>query len=170
MKKLLMFLNIICPILMLSGTAAAPDLQRSNEMKRLQPLIGKWITIGETAGDSTSERLKIRASDIYEWATGGAFIIHHAYGLIGNTQGGGVEIIGYDVKEKVYKSYFFDNKGNFNVGKLTCTNGVFLWGAQKIRCFGEFKPDGKMLVAHHQKLNGNGKWVPAMEVTLSKVE
>ena len=151
-------------------TASAQGPQKSAELQRLEPLIGHWITIGETAGDSASKALPIRASDIYEWATGGTFIIHHIYGLIGDNESGGVQILGYDAKEKVYKSYYFDGKGNFSIGKLTIDNGVFLWEGERIRCFGEFKRDGKSLLAHHQKQNANGKWVPAMEVTLSKVE
>jgi hypothetical protein len=38
----------------------------------------------------------ILTSDVYEWAPGGFFVVHSAFGKIGETSVGGVEIIGVD--------------------------------------------------------------------------
>src|SRR4051812_5350508 len=34
--------------------------------------------------------------DVYEWMPGGFFVLHTAYGRIGDVGGGGTEIIGFD--------------------------------------------------------------------------
>jgi len=58
--------------------------------------IGRWINEGEKAAGSGMRPERIVTSDVYEWAPGGVFVIHSAYGRIGDTDVGGVEIMGYD--------------------------------------------------------------------------
>jgi hypothetical protein len=46
------------------------------------------------------------ASDVYEWAPGRFFVIHPAYGRIGEVDVRGVEVIGYDPSTEKYWSQF----------------------------------------------------------------
>jgi hypothetical protein len=55
--------------------------------------------------------VKILASDLYEWMPGGYFVLHTAYGRIGDEDVGGTEIIGYDPAANVYRTHFFDHRG-----------------------------------------------------------
>jgi hypothetical protein len=64
--------------------------------RRLDVFIGRWLTEGETVASPDAPVMKIFASDIYEWAPGGFFILHTAYGRIGSMDVGGTEMIGYD--------------------------------------------------------------------------
>ncbi len=66
------------------------------EIERLNIFVGKWINEGYTIKAPEASQLKILASDIYEWMPGGFFILHTAYGRIGNMNVGGTEILGYD--------------------------------------------------------------------------
>jgi hypothetical protein len=50
--------------------------------------------------------LDITTSDIYEWLPGKYWILHTAYGRLGNTDVGGVEIIGYDRETGKYVCTF----------------------------------------------------------------
>jgi len=59
-------------------------------------LIGRWLTEGETVVAPGAAPVPIVASDVYQWAPGGHFVMHPAYGRIGNVGVGGLEIIGYD--------------------------------------------------------------------------
>ena len=52
----------------------------------------------------------ILTSDVYEWAPGGFFVVHSAFGKIGETGVGGVKIIGVD--GQAYRSTFYDSFGN----------------------------------------------------------
>jgi hypothetical protein len=62
---------------------------------------------------------RILASDVYEWAPGGFFVVHPAYGRIGDAEVGGDEIIGYDAETGSYRSQFFDRFGNVSASRLT---------------------------------------------------
>jgi hypothetical protein len=50
------------------------------EMERLSVFIGRWLTEGETAAEAGTPAASIVASDIYQWAPGGRFVMHPAYG------------------------------------------------------------------------------------------
>jgi hypothetical protein len=144
--------------------------KKSPEVTRLEQFVGKWITAGSTAGDAASKPLGIQSTDIYEWAPGGNFIIHHTYGRIGSVNVASLEIIGYDIAEKKYKSHYFGGDGSTSINDLIFENGKWYWQAQAMRGNGIFSADGRQLIAHHEKLDNKGKWVPSMEVILNKVE
>jgi Protein of unknown function (DUF1579) len=81
----------------MSVTPATP------EHEPLEIFIGKWMTAGETVATEDAPAVKILASDVYEWMPGGFFILHTAYGRIGDQDVGGTEIIGYDAEAEVYR-------------------------------------------------------------------
>src|SRR5262245_62766550 len=66
------------------------------EQERLGVFIGKWINEGHTTASAGAPPLKILTSDVYEWMPGRFFVLHTAYGRIGDTDVGGTEVIGYD--------------------------------------------------------------------------
>src|SRR5215831_17762881 len=73
----------------------ASTARRPIEFERLDVFIGRWLTEGETVGGDEGPALEILASDVYEWAPGGRFVMHPAYGRIGQVGVGGLEVIGY---------------------------------------------------------------------------
>ena len=74
----------------------ANTLRRPTELEGLDVFIGRWLTEGETVGGREGSAMQIVASDVYEWAPGGRFVMHPAYGRIGDVGVGGLEIIGKD--------------------------------------------------------------------------
>ena len=110
------------------------------------------------------------ASDVYEWAPGGFFVIHPAYGRIGEVGGGGVEVIGYDPSTQRYWTQFFDSQGNVSITELALEVERWIWQRQDTRCTAEFSADGTTQSAHHERRSDDGSWVPSMEVVLTKVE
>ena len=73
------------------------------EHKRLNAIIGRWNNEGHTINPDGTPGVKILASDVYEWAPGGFFVVHSALGRIGDIGVGGVEIIGYDPANQKYQ-------------------------------------------------------------------
>lgn len=140
------------------------------EHKVLDAFIGKWMTEGHTVASPGAPAMKILASDVYEWAPGGFFVIHTAYGRIGDVGVGGVEIIGYDPGSKKYRSHFFDSQGNAITEELAVRRGNWTWTGEKTRCTSVTSPDGKTMTAHHERTDDGVKWVPSMVVTLARVE
>src|SRR5688572_17140303 len=102
--------------------------QPGPEHKLLDVLIGKWINEGHTIATADAPSVKILSSDVYEWAPGGFFVLHYAYGLIGNLSVGGIEILSYDAASQKYRSDFFDSQGNISLHKLGTVQGdTWIW-------------------------------------------
>ncbi len=140
------------------------------EHQRLEIFIGKWINQGHTIASADAPEVSILTSDVYEWMPGGFFVLHTAYGRIGNLDVGGTEILGYNVTTQQYRSYFFDSQGNISTHELTVSGDTWKWSGELTRCTAVFTDHGKTQTAHHERLDEHGGWVPAMDVTLTKVE
>lgn len=97
-------------------------------------------------------------------------MLHTAYGRIGDADVGGAEIIGYDAASKKYKSYFFDSQGNMTTDEFTIQGDTCILAGEKTRATAVLEDNGKTQKVLHERLDESGKWVPAMDVTLRKVE
>jgi hypothetical protein len=129
----------------------------------LAVLIGKWINQGHTIDPSAS----ILTSDVYEWAPGGFFIVHSAFGMIGDTPVGGVEMIGVD--GDAYSSTFYDSFGNVHRSRLQIDGDVLTWTADRTRCTATISDGGMTQVARHESSADGVNWAPSMDVTLRKI-
>ena len=145
-------------------------IQPGPEHKRLDVFIGKWMNEGQTIAGASAPAVRILTSDVYEWMPGGFFVLHTAYGRIGNMDVGGTEIIGYDAASQKYRSHFFDSQGNISMQELTASGDTWKWAGEQTRCTAVFTDQGKTQTAHHERLDEQGNWVPAMEVTLTRIE
>ena len=67
---------------------------RPRALDRLDVFIGRWLTEGEIVATPEAPSVRIFASDVYQWGPGGRFIMHRAYGLIGEQDVSGLEVIG----------------------------------------------------------------------------
>jgi hypothetical protein len=148
-----------------SGAARAPGPQERN----LDVFIGKWINAGHTVSRPGVPAAQILTSDIYDWAPGGFFVIHSAYGLIGDITVGAVEIIGYDPGAGCYRSQLFDSQGNASVSQLRLADGAWTWTGERTRCTATFSDDGSVQTAHHELSEDGRTWQPSMNVTLRKI-
>lgn len=137
--------------------------------KRLNIFIGKWINKGHTIPSADAPSVEILTSDVYEWMPGGFFVLHTAYGRIGTMDVGGTEIIGYDAASGTYRAHFFDSCGNLSEHEMTAQGNTWTWRGATTRCTALFTDNGKTQTAHHERLDEHGAWVPAMDVTLTKV-
>jgi hypothetical protein len=99
--------------------------RRPPDLERLAVFIGRWLTEGETTGGREGPATQIVASDVYEWAPGGRFVMHPAYGRIGEVGVGGLEVIGYDPATGHYRTYFFDSQGNIITETLSYRDGTW---------------------------------------------
>lgn len=74
------------------------------EHQRLEIFIGKWINQGHTIASADAPEVSIPTSDVYEWMPGGFFVLHTAYGRIGNLDVGGTDILGYNVTSSIART------------------------------------------------------------------
>lgn len=155
------------------GSVVSGDIRPTEpepEVRRLEIFVGRWITEGHLVDDARDPAGRIVASDVYEWAPGGFFIVHSAYGRIGGVGGGGVEVIGYDISTKRYWSQFFDSQGNATSSGLFFDEEHWTWQREDTRCTASFSVDERTQTAHHERRNKDGGWVPSMEVVLTRVD
>jgi Protein of unknown function (DUF1579) len=129
----------------LEETAQGPA-QRGPEYARLDVLIGSWITEGHTVASPGAPAARILASDVYEWAAGGFFVVHPAYGRVGDAEVGGVEIVGYSADTGSYRSQVFDSFGNVSTSRLTVEGDTWTWSGERTRCTAVLSDDGKTLI------------------------
>ena len=142
---------------------------RPSALDRLDALIGRWLTEGATEPPE-ADAVPIFASDVYEWLPGRQFVLHTAYGRIGDVGVGGVEIIGYDAATGQFRTWFFDSQGNTSTQSLTYRDGVWTWDGGGSRCTGVLSDDGAVITARHERLDGGTRWVASMTVTLRRVD
>jgi hypothetical protein len=140
---------------------------RDDRHQALAVLIGKWINEGHTTGTAEIPSVPILTSDVYEWAPGGFFVVHSAFGKIGETAVGGVEIIGVD--GQAYRSTFYDSFGNVHRSRLEIEGDVIRWTGDRTRCTVTMTDDGMTQVARHESTADGVSWTASMDVTLRKV-
>ena len=140
------------------------------ELKPLDVFIGRWLTEGETIPQDDTRAEPIVASDVYQWAPGGHFIMHPAYGRIGSVGVGGLEVIGYDASTGQFETHFFDSQGNTERQTLSCVDRVWTWQGSRARCRGVFSDDGRTLAAHHERSDDGTHWTPSMTVRLRRID
>ena len=122
-------------------TPTGRNRARDGRHQALAVLIGKWID-GKATPTGTAEipPVPILTSDVYEWAPGGFFVVHSAFGKIGETAVGGVEIIGVD--GQAYRSTFYDSFGNVHRSRLEIEGDVIRWTGDRTRCTVTMTDDG----------------------------
>lgn len=145
------------------------SLEPADEHKRLGIFIGKWINEGFTVESPDAPSVKILTSDVYEWMPGGFFVLHTAYGRVGDVDVGGTEILGYDPGKMRYFATFYDSVGVVHEDALTVDGDSWTWKGSTTGCTAAFTQSGRVQTAHHVRLDPGGRWVPSMEVVLRKV-
>jgi hypothetical protein len=139
------------------------------EHQRLQAIIGKWINQGHTVASPDAPAVEILTSDVYDWMPGGFFVLHTAYGLIGDTGVGGTEIIGYDPAAKSYFTAFYDSQGNVSQGKVEIEGDTWRWLDARTRATAVFSDGDTTQTVLHERSDDGITWAPSMEIVLRKV-
>src|SRR5262245_8098167 len=144
--------------------------ERGSHHEALEPWIGRWINQGHTINDDGTPGMTITTSDVYEWAPGGFFIVHSAYGRIGEFSGGGVEIIGYDETSGEYTSHLFDSGGNVTVSSLVVQGDTWTYQGATTRATVTFSDGDHVQTVLHERTDDGSTYQPSMNVTLVKVD
>ncbi|KOG37611.1 hypothetical protein ADK74_36190 [Streptomyces decoyicus] len=142
---------------------------RGPQHDALDAWVGKWINEGHMINDDGSPGSAITTSDVYEWAPGGFFLVHSAYGRIGEFGVGGMEIIGYDETSGDYRSHFFDSQGNVTVSSLVAHGNTWTYQGDTTRSTVEFSDNHRVQTVLHERTDDGTTYRPSMKVTLIKV-
>jgi uncharacterized protein DUF1579 len=143
---------------------------RPLELDLLNMFIGRWMTEGDTIAQGDTPCVPIVASDVYQWLPGNHFVMHPAYGRIGDIGVGGLEVIGFDPTTRQYQCHFFDSQGNTTRQTLSFRDGTWTWQGTHARCTGVFTDSGRTLTARHERSDDGEQWVPSMTVVLKRID
>jgi hypothetical protein len=137
----------------------------------LEAWVGRWINTGHTVDEAGGAGLTIITSDVYEWAPGGFFLVHTAYGRVGEFGGGAIEMIGYDETGDEYTSHLFDSQGNVILSRLV-NHGDNTWTYEgdTTRSTVVFSADHRVQTVLHERTDDGSTYRPSMQVTLVKVD
>ena len=150
--------------------AGSQGSRRGLQHDALDAWVGRWISEGHVINDDGSPGPAIITSDVYEWAPGGFFIVHSAYGRIGEFGVGGVEIIGYDETSGGYRSHFFDSQGNATVSSLVARGDTWTYQGDTTRATVEFSDNHRVQTVLHERTDDGTTYSLSMKVILIKVE
>jgi Protein of unknown function (DUF1579) len=100
---------------------------------------------------------------------GGFFVVHTAYGSIGDAAVGGIEMIGYDPETARFRTHLFDSQGNLSSQDLTFQEGTWTWSGPHARATGVLSADGQTMPTLHEWSDDGVNWRPSMDVTLRKI-
>ena len=141
------------------------------EHERLDALIGRWKTDGQTKETPGAPAAKIDAVDTYEWAPGGFALLHGVDAKVGDETVEGAEIIGYDPERGAYVTQYFGSDGPAAYeADLARENGTLVWRMRSKgdRFTGTFNDEGNVITGHWELLDDDGNWQPWMDITLTK--
>jgi hypothetical protein len=147
----------------------APGRQRGEHQEALNAWIGRWLNDGCVLDDDGSPGTTITTSDVYDWAPGGFFVVHTAYGPIGDLDVGGTEIIGYDEVKGHYVSHFLDSQGNASISSLEANGDTWTFQGETTRATVEFSDTNRTQTVLHERSDDGNTYRASMRVTLTEV-
>jgi hypothetical protein len=136
-------------------------------LERLDALIGRWKTQGQTAGAAVD---RIDAIDSYQRLPGGA-LLHLVDARVGDHKVDGAEIIGYDPARAGYRTQYFGTDGpNAYEASLVEEGGRLVWTmrSDRDRFIGTFNDERDVITGHWEALDEDSNWQPWMDITLTR--
>lgn len=143
--------------------------RRGPQHDALDAWVGRWINEGHMIDADGSPGAPITTCDVYEWAPGGFFVLHSAYGRIGDFPVGGTEIIGYDETTGAYTSHFFDSQGTITLSALAADGDTWTYQGPTTRSTVHFTDDHRVQTVLHERTDDAATYTPSMKVTLTKI-
>jgi len=148
---------------------ALPD-KPNPALKRLDVLVGKWRSEGQTIGSGDEPAVKIKGTDVYEWFDGDYFLIHRVDVLMGAQPVKVIEVIGgYDASSQTYPMRSFDSQGNFqNMQASVDEQGVWKFTGEKIRTTLVVADDRQTMTAKWERTDDGAVWQHWMDMKFTK--
>jgi hypothetical protein len=125
-SSLAMLFLLVVPVAVASQTPAAAP-KPGPELRKFDLFSGKWNIEEQAQASVFGPGGALTSVETYEWMPGGFFMVHHWDAKQGSAEYKGMEVLGYDIRNKVYTSKLFDNTGNAGVWKATVQGNTWTW-------------------------------------------
>jgi Protein of unknown function (DUF1579) len=149
----------------MTGQPATP----APETKRLEVLVGRWSSEGQTLPGPSEPASRITGTDTYEWLAGGFFLVHHVDVRMGGEQVQVLELIGpYDPSDRSYPMRSFDNQGTFaTMTARVRADGAWTFTGASERATLTIGEDGATMTARWERSDGTG-WRHWMDMRFTR--
>ena len=157
--------------------APPPD----RELKRLEPLVGKWRSEEHTRDSVLGPGVPVTSTEEFYWLDGGYFLVSTYETVFGDEPAQkGINYWGYDSDAKRFRIIFFSNNGPFTEdgnryegtvtgGKLTFVGPARFQYELDDEGRVKFNPDGTLSVAWWLR-DEDGEWQPWMTNTFDRTD
>ena len=160
--------------------ASAPD----PEVRRLGAIVGRWRSEGHVVG---TLQVPVTGTDVYEWAPGGFFLVHHVDVTVGDRSVRAIEIIGErDPDSGAFIARAYDNDGNVTLMHATIdADGVWTFtgggdvapaarpgaadATEAVRSTLTVSADGTSMTARWERSDDGLVWEPWMNMTFTRL-
>jgi hypothetical protein len=95
--------------------------------KRLEVFLGSWTTVGTAQASPLGAAGRVSMTETFEWLPGGFFVMHRWEGQQGSAEVSGLEILGFDARNKVFTSRFFDHAGLTGTLRANPQGNAWTW-------------------------------------------
>lgn len=150
-----------------SASAGRPSSEDGR--KRLEALIGRWRTEGQTVAGPSEAAVRIAGTDTYEWLGGGFFVVHRVDVRFGDDHVEAIEVIGYDAASRTYPTHAFDSQGAATTYHLRERDGTWTISGENERSTLVPAADGVTMRASWERSDDGRTWRPWMEIRLARV-
>jgi hypothetical protein len=137
-------------------------------LERLEALIGRWTTEGETVPGPSGLSTRIAGTDTYEWLAGGFFVVHRVDVRFGDEHVEAIEIIGYDAANGTYPTHAFDSQGSASSYRMRERDGTWTITGETERSTLVPDGDGATMRASWERSDDGRTWLPWMEIRLTR--
>lgn len=151
----------------LAADAGRP-LPAKEGLERLEALIGRWTTEGETVPGPSGPATKIAGTDTYEWLGGGFFVVHRVDVRFGDEHVEAIEVIGYDAANGTYPTHAFDSQGSASTYRMRERDGTWTITGETERSTLVPGGDGASMRASWERSDDGRTWLPWMEIRLTR--
>jgi hypothetical protein len=141
MKGLVYAVALSFLALVICSPALAQNVKPSPELKKYEPIIGKWVYEDEQRESPSEPWSKAQMEQEVSWMPGGFFVQIDGKGTAFGNEATWIEIVGFDPNAETFVSFFVTSAGD----RGGVTSGG--WSGSTFTCnWTTFQADGKSII------------------------
>jgi Protein of unknown function (DUF1579) len=137
-----------------------------NSMAHFEVFIGTWNTTGNVFAVGNAPATTLAATDTYRWLPGKKFIVHEVDARFGQDVSRSIEIMGFDLQAKRYRSRSYDDQGASEQFEIELTPKRWKIMGNSVRFDGQFDASANKLSGLWETKTSNRTWKPWIELEL----
>ena len=173
MKRSIVVCALVTLVFTVAATAQMVQMKKGEELKKLEFLVGEWISEDEMFFDPNAGPMKVEGSNTFTWEVGDVWLKQHytaSMGPMGTLHG--TAHITWDAEKKMYINYWIDNyatvslksTGSFDdKGNLVFTGDSEYQGMKlKNRYTWSKNDDNTVSFLMEHSMDGGNNWMTSM--------